>query len=76
MTLTISPSEHGGFAVRIQDDIETWNDGLTQDEALWVTAQFLMKKKHRYLKTAAEHAAWEQQRKENRESNERTNDDR
>lgn len=74
MTLTITPAGKGdsGFDVYVNhprppgmyDDPpeDVWQLGLTPDEALWVAAQFLMGKKHRYLKSEAEHKAWSERR--------------
>jgi len=53
------------FDVRVGD---RWQDGLTQDEALWVTAQFLMGNSHQYLKNSEEHAAFTEQLKRIRET--------
>jgi len=70
LTITQVNAEHS-FDVKLVDDsgIERIGTSLTQDEALWVAAQFLMGNTHRYLRTAEQHAAWEQRLKELREQN-------
>lgn len=53
--LTIENIESRGFKITVNDAL--WEDGLTQDEALWTVAQFLLGMPLRYLKTDAEHEA-------------------
>ena len=52
----------GDFTVLYEADGDEprWMDHLTQDEALWVTAQFLMGNVHGYLRCSAEHENWRQ----------------
>lgn len=64
LTITQPVDDQRSFDVRVGD---LWEDGLTQDEALWVTAQFLMGKPHQYLKSDDEHAAFSAQLKRIRE---------